>query len=61
MTATAAAAPLVEAVWSGVGGGPASPAPPAAGSAAAPGSAPAGWPHRGAAVGGEAGPEEFLS
>ena len=61
MTATAAAAPLVEVVWSGVGGGPASPAPPAAGSAAAPGSAPAGWPHRGAAVGGEAAPEEFLS
>jgi hypothetical protein len=61
MTATAAAASQVEAVGSRVGGRPASPAPPAAGCATSPGSAPAGWPHRGAAVGSETSPEEFLS
>ena len=61
MTPTAAAAPQIEAVWSRVRGRPASPAPPAAGSATAPGSAPAGGPHRGTAVGSEAAPEEFLS
>ncbi len=59
MTATAAS--QVEAVRSRVGGRPASPAPPAAGCATSPGSAPAGWPHRGTAVRSETSPEEFLS